>query len=107
MAHLFLFSDLYPSEKTQKTLSYLSSAYPEGTIGVMNVPHIGSLIARDRKYQYLSTYGLWQFGVNPLLLPPEQMPTVMVTDSDDPAFSAFYEKDPAFSEGFAVYKKKQ
>ncbi len=105
--HLLWFSDIYAGERTQKTLSYLSSAYPEGTIGIMNLPQVGSFIASDRKYQYLSTYGLWQFGVNPLLLPFEQIPGILVADSDDPAFSSFYAKDTAFSEGFTVYRRKK
>lgn len=104
--HLFWFSDLFPSEKAQKTLSYLSSVYPEGTIGIMNVPQVGSMVAPERKYQYLSTHGLSQFGVNPLLLPPEQMPPVIVADSGTPIPSSLYEKDTAFSDGFAVFKKR-
>lgn len=114
IVHLFWFSDLYFSEKTQKTLAYLSSAYPESMIGVMNVPHIGSLLASEKKYQYLSTYGLWQFGVNPLLLPSEKLPPVLVMEHEDNALSpvetavlaARYEKNTAFFDGFIVYKKK-
>lgn len=104
--HLFWFSDLYAGEKTQKTIAYLSSVYPNGAIGIMNAPQVGSFIPPERKYQYLSTYGLWQFGVNPILLSPERMPQVLVADLDDPAFSTFYERDTAFSEGFLVYRKR-
>ncbi len=104
--HLFWFSDIYSSEKTQKTMAYISREYPQETVGVFNVPQIASLIPADKKYQYLSTYGLWQFGVNPFLLSPERRPNIIVTDTDDPAFSTFYEKDSMFSEGFSIYKKK-
>ncbi len=106
LVHLFLFSDIYLSEKTQKTITYISREYPEATIGVFNVPQIASLLPPDKKYQYLSTYGLWEFGVNPLLLPPTKMPKVLVADVDDPEIFLFYEKDTTFSEGFLVYKKK-
>lgn len=106
VVHLFWFSDIYVGEKAQKTVFYLSSAYPTDTIGIVNLPQVGSLVAPGRKYQYLSTYGLWRFGTNPLLLPPEQMPKVIVADSDDPAFAIFYERDTVFLDGFSVYKKK-
>lgn len=106
LVHLFWFSDLYPSEKTQKTLSYLSSTYPDAIVGIINLPQVGSFIPAGRKYQYLSTYGLWQFGVNPLRLPLAELPPIIVVDSDDPALSSLYEKDGGFSDGFTVYKKK-
>lgn len=106
IVHLFWFSDIYPSEKTQKTMAYLSSAYPGTTVGVFDVPQVASLLPADKKYQYLSTYGLWEFGVNPLLLPSEKMPSILIAEAEDPAFLVSYEKDLAFSDGFLVYKKK-
>ena len=113
-AHLFLYSDLYASEKTQKTISYLSSAYPEGTIGVINVPQVASLIPSSRTYQYLSTYGLWEFGARVLFLPEEQLPVAVVTESQEQGLSGTekdllhesYDEDTAFMEGFTVYRKK-
>lgn len=112
--HLFWFSDIYPSEKTQNTLAYISREYPDATIGVFNVPQIASLIPADRKYQYLSTYGLWQFGVNPLYLSPEKRPQVLVLDSADGVLTAddknilslFYKEDVNFKDGFLVYRRK-
>ncbi len=104
--HLFWFSDIYPSEKTQRTFVYLFREYPNETIGVYNVPQIASLLPSERKYQYLSTYGLWQFGVDPFVVSPERRPGVIVADEDNPAFSAFYEKDTGFEEGFLVYRKR-
>ncbi len=114
LVHLFWFSNLYASERAHKTLAYLSSAYPTEIIGVYNAPQIGSLLPADRKYQYLSTYGLWRFGINPLLLPKEVMPPVLVVESGERGLSSAeqellslrYEKDAAFTDGFAVYKKK-
>ncbi|KKW22149.1 MAG: hypothetical protein A2W52_01695 [Candidatus Taylorbacteria bacterium RIFCSPHIGHO2_02_49_25] len=105
--HLFWFSDLYPSEKTQKTFVYLFSEYPQATFGVYNVPQLGSLLPSDKKYQYLSTYGLSHFGVNPFVVSGDRRPDVIVADADDPALSLFYEKDTAFSDGFLIYKHKQ
>ena len=112
--HLFWFSDLYSSEKTKKTIFYLSSAYPDTTVGVMNVPQIGSLLPTGRKYQYLSTYGLWQFGTNSLSLSEAHLPAVIVMDSENELSSADkntlrtqYDVDANFLEGFPVYRKKQ
>lgn len=112
--HLFWFSDIYPSEKTQHTLAYLSREYPDATIGVLNVPQIASIIPVDRKYQYLSTYGLWQFGVNPLYLSPDKRPQVLVLDSaagvlttdEKTILALFYEEDTNFKNGFLVYRRK-
>lgn len=112
--HLFWFSDIYPSEKTQYTLAYLSREYPDATIGVFNVPQVASIIPANRKYQYLSTYGLWQFGVNPLYLSPEKRPQVLVFDSVDGVLTAddkiilsmFYEEDVSLKGGFLVYRRR-
>jgi len=111
--HLFKFSDLYSSDKTQRTIQYLDLKYPKEIIGVMNVPHVGSLLSADRKYQYLSTFGLWQFGTNSLLLSKDKLPAVLVLDTkesvqdrDRETLMANYEEDTAFSTGFTVYKRK-
>ncbi len=106
IVHLFWFSDIYPSEKTQRTFIHLFSKYPQATFGVYNVPQIGSLLPSDKKYQYLSTYGLWEFGVNPFVISPERRPDVIIADADDPAFLTFYEKDQSFVDGFSIYKKR-
>ncbi len=111
--HLFWFADIYPSEKTQKTMAHISRGYPLETIGVFDVPQIGSLLSAHKKYQYLSTYGLWQFGINPLLLPQDILPRVLVINSTDTltvlereALSTYFEPDAVFSDGFLVYRGK-
>lgn len=111
--HLFWFSDLYFSDKTQKTIAYISREYPSETVGVFNLPQIGSFLPAGQKYQYLSTYGLWQFGTNPLLLSEDNLPRVLILEGmeklsadERDRFSSKYEKDTAFSDGFSVYRKK-
>ena len=112
--HLFGFSDLYASEKTQKTIVHLYSTYPLGTIGIINVPQVASFVPSFQKYQYLSTYGLSDFGTHMLYLAPERLPNVLVTESVQSVLSAEeqefldlrYERDDAFTEGFTVYRKR-
>lgn len=113
--HLFFFADLYSSEKTQKTILYLYSNYPAAqTVGVINVPQIASFIPPFQKYQYLSTYGLPEFGTHMLYLSPEKLPNVIITESGTEGLSQeeqalltlLYERDAAFTEGFLVYTKK-
>lgn len=113
IVHLFWFSDIYPSERTQKTIAHLYSAYPGTTVGVFDVPQVASLLPADKKYQYLSTYGLWEFGVNPLLLLEKELPNVLVLENMDKLsvderdrFSSKYGRDAALSDGFGVYRKK-
>jgi 4-amino-4-deoxy-L-arabinose transferase-like glycosyltransferase len=114
IVHLFLFSNIYPSEKTHKTIAHLSSTYPEAMIGVFDIPQVASLLPADRKYQYLSTYGLWEFGVNPLYLSPEKQPDVLVLDSVDGVLTAddkavlamFYKEDVDLKDGFLLYERK-
>ncbi len=112
--HLFAFSDLYASDKTQKTILYLYTHYPQGNIGVINVPQVASFIPASQKYQYLSTYGLWEFGVRILFLPEEKLPPVIVTESKEQGLSGTeqdllresYDEDTGFKSGFTVYRKK-
>ncbi|MDO8619901.1 MAG: glycosyltransferase family 39 protein [bacterium] len=112
--HLFAFSDLYASEKTQKTILYLYTNYPTGTIGVVNVPQIASFIPSFQKYQSLSTYGLWNFGPRILYLSGDKLPSTLVTESGETGFSAEekeilnarYTRDSAFTEGFSIYTRK-
>lgn len=112
--HLFAFSDLYASEKTQKTILYLYTNYPEGKIGVINVPQVASFIPAFQKYQYLSTYGLWNFGSPVLYLSGDQAPDTLVTASTEDGLSEEerellhlrYKLDDAFADGFSVYTKK-
>lgn len=114
MIHLFLFSDIYPSEKTQKTMHYISREYPREIIGVYNVPQVGSLLPADKKYQYLSTYGLWDFGTRILHLSPDKLPNILVTQSEEEQLSeeektilkARYQKDTRFTDGFSIYIKR-
>ncbi len=111
--HLFTFADLYPSEKTQKTILYLYTNYSQDTIGVINVPQVASFIPSFQKYQYLSTYGLWDFGPHILYLSPEKLPATLVLESEDilsrderDILASRFQEDKAFSEGFLVYRKK-
>ncbi len=112
--HLFAFSDLYASEKTQKTILYLYTNYPEGTIGVINVPQVASFIPAFQKYQYLSTYGLWNFGSPILYLSGDRAPDTLVTASGEEGLlpeerqllHARYTKDSTFTDGFSIYTKK-
>ena len=112
--HLFTFSDLYSSEKTQKTILYLYTNYSQGTIGVINVPQVASFIPSFQKYQYLSTYGLWKFGSPILYLSGDKAPGTLVTASGDEGLSseergllrARYKEDTGFLEGFSIYTKR-
>ncbi len=111
--HLFAFSDLYSSEKTQKTILYVFTHYPEGTIGVINIPQVASFIPSFQKYQYLSTYGLWDFGTHMLYLTPERLPATLILESEDTlsadergVLASRYQKDESFTEGFLVYRRK-
>ncbi len=112
--HLFAFSDLYASEKTQKTILYLYTNYPEGTIGVINVPQVASFIPAFQKYQYLSTFGLWNFGSPILYLSGDRAPGTLVTASGEDGLSseerellhARYTQDNAFTDGFSIYRKR-
>ena len=114
LVQLLWFSDLYASEKTQKTILHIYATYPTaGTIGVINVPQVASFIPSFQKYQFLSTYGLFDFGTHMLYLSPEKLPDVLVTESgadvlskeEQSLLALRYDRD-AFSEGFSVYTKK-
>jgi len=114
--HLFTSADLYSSEKAQKTILHMYTTYPTAkTIGVINVPQVASFIPSFQKYQYLSTYGLSDFGTHMLYLSPEKLPDVIVTESETNVLSREertllilrYEKDVIFTEGFSVYTKRQ
>ncbi len=112
--HLFWFSDLYSGRSAEMTVAYIQLVYPEGVIGIINAPQVGSLISPHRKYQYLSTFGLTKFGVNPVFLAPEKMPVAIVTDGKNNILSLEeqelllmrYAPDVTFTEDFLVYKKK-
>ena len=114
VVHLFAFADLYSSTKTQKTILHIYSTYPIGTIGVINVPQVGSFVPSFQKYQYLSTYGLSDFGTHMLYLSPEKLPNVIVTESpesglskeENALFNLRYEKDISFTDGFSIYTRK-
>lgn len=112
--HLFFLSDLYASEKTERTVAYLAATYPNEIVGVHNLPQIGSMLPAARKYQYFRTYGLWDFGTRILSLPQEELPTVLLSESGESDFSPeevevlkqYYVPDMALQGGFAVYRLK-
>lgn len=114
VVHLFTYANLYSSTKAQKTILRVYESSSPRTIGIINVPHVASFIPSSQKYQYLSTYGLTEFGTRILYLAPEKLPDVLVTASQNSELSPeersilarSYDEDTAFTEGFSIYRKK-
>jgi len=112
---LFYFSDLYSSSKVQHAISYLDTAYPYATMGIINSPMIASMIPADKKYQLLETYGLPRFGKNPLELAQEKMPEVLVIDEksryliarQEDILASHYAFDRKLDGGILIYRKEQ
>ena len=112
--HLFTYANLYSSTKAQETILRVYASSLPSTVGIINVPQVASFIPAFQKYQYLSTYGLSEFGTRMLYLAPEKLPGVIITASGDSELSPeerailarSYDEDMAFTDGFSIYRKK-
>ncbi|OGC80270.1 hypothetical protein A2943_00130 [Candidatus Adlerbacteria bacterium RIFCSPLOWO2_01_FULL_51_16] len=89
--YLFTGAKLFYSNQVQTAITHVESLFPNSTYGVINVPPIASLLPADRKYNFISTYGVKGTGVNFTLLPEAELPEIaFINDKNDPALAPLF-----------------
>jgi len=78
--YLFTKAKLFYSDSPKKTFDYIQKNYNNPSIGLINVPAVSALVSPEKKFQTLSTYGMRNLGKNPLDLPENVLPEVLVID---------------------------
>lgn len=95
---LFFSSVVAKNTAHLQTLEFLSR-YTTETIGVISSPHIAAFLPPERKLHYLRETDQIIFGTNPLDLPREKLPSVLV-------IPAGYEESVPFSDAELEHLKR-
>lgn len=110
------FSEIRSDLSIPKLATYLNHKLeeePQSMIGIVNAEELGALIPSDRKYQIVYCGGDCRFGVHPLLVPREELPTYIVVnrrqmDKITPyqdILQEHYNLVPEEKEGFYIFQK--
>jgi 4-amino-4-deoxy-L-arabinose transferase-like glycosyltransferase len=110
-----LFSNIQSGTKSIETAQFINRELLEGnssTIGFIYMPTVAPLIAPDRKYQIATIGGKEVYGKNPLSLPPDKLPTFVVSYNNEygeygTILEGYYKSQPrAEVRGLKIYEKK-
>jgi len=112
-SYLFTKAKLFYSDSPQKIFDYIQENYNNPSIGLINVPAVSALVSPEKKFQTLSTYGMRDLGENPLDLPENILPEVLVLDPlyelDDNQVSMLeikYVQDKIIDGDFIVFSRQ-
>lgn len=81
--HLFTSAKIFYSDSEEAVINLINTEFKNNTIGIFNVPEIGSFVPADRKYQAYRVAGLPFIGRNPISYDPP--PEILILRSGEEA----------------------
>lgn len=92
--YLFTGAKLYQSRAALDVVLYVEEHFPGATYATVNVPTVASLLPPERKYAWISTYGLMALGTDPKTLPEQMLPDVIIiVPTDVPTYANLLERN--------------
>lgn len=110
-ANFFFFTDIQSGTASIKTAQFLNDVldtHPGTTIGFIYMPTVAPLIGPEKKYQIGTIGGEEVYGINPLSLPPENLPTYIIGFDGEyqETLERFYKPFKEAPNGHMLYEKK-
>jgi 4-amino-4-deoxy-L-arabinose transferase-like glycosyltransferase len=88
--YLFTGAKLYYGTADIDASAYVREHFPQATFATINYPTIAGLLPPEKRYAWISTYGLLEFGTDIRKLPEEKLPDIVfIGPSDQPNFAPF------------------
>lgn len=111
LMNFFLFSDMPSGTTSIEAARFINEELlapnPNATIGVIHMPTVAPLLPPDRKYQIATIGGKETYGVHPLTLLPEKLPTYVIGFNGEykAKLEKFYMPFAEAPGGYLIYKK--
>lgn len=115
VVQLFFFSSILASNRPHEVSSYVRSLLrPEDKVGIINMPYVAAFVPREVRYQQIFLTGMPLQGKNPLSLPSEELPRlILFLERDQRKFvepyrtvlDTYYSRTPHYSSGVILYER--
>lgn len=79
--HFFTAAKIFYSNSEEAVIKILNIDFKEKTVGIFNIPEIGSFVSADRKYQTYRMMGVPFIGENPVLR--DSLPEIFILRSGE------------------------